>query len=286
VTTPPPRVTLLLRTWNAAPWLPELLDRLAEQTTRPLELLLVDSESTDATPALAEAAGPRVAESGTRIVTLPRGDFTHARSTNLGFREARGDIVAMLSQDALPADATWLARLVAPLDGATVASFSRQVPRPDAYPLERWQIEADYPPGATSGSASTPGVAYSNVASAALRSAWSEEPFDETLLIAEDRVWARRQVGRGRQVAYVPGSVVLHSHRYGLSEAAARCAAEARARRVAEGARDGVGLLLKGWPRQTLRDAGRLAREGRLHLWPHAAAYRFAQLYGMWRGGR
>jgi rhamnosyltransferase len=280
-------VTILLRTLNAAPWLPELLDRLSAQTLRPRELLVVDSESTDDTVARVEAAGPVVADAGARVVTLPRRDFTHARSTNLGFREARGEVVAMLSQDALPADDDWLARLVAPLDGTTVAAFSRQVPRPGAYPLERWQIEADYPAaGAGVGGAAAPGVAYSNVASAALRSAWTDEPFDESLLISEDRVWARRQADRGRRVAYVPESAVLHSHRYSLREAAARCAEEARARRAAEGTREGIGLLLKGWPRQTLRDAGRLAGEGRLHAWPHAAVYRFAQLYGMWRGGR
>lgn len=290
-----PEVTLLLRTLNAGPWLPALVERLAQQSVRPLELLVVDSESSDDTVERLMAAGPSIAANGTRIVSIPRRDFTHAVSTNLGYREARGPVVAMLSQDALPADEGWLERLIAPLDETTVAAFSRQVPRPDAYPLERWQIEADYPPpvaegessaSRVSGMAAPAGVMYSNVASAALRSAWREEPFDETLLIAEDRVWARRQVARGRRVLYVPESVVVHSHRYSLGEAARRCAEEARARRSAEGARESLGLLFKGWPRQTLRDAARLSREGTLHYWPGAAVYRFAQLYGMWRGGR
>jgi hypothetical protein len=129
-------------------------------------------------------------------------------------------------------------------------------------------------------------VLFSNVNSAARRSAWADEPFDESLAIAEDRVWAARQAARGRQIVYVPGAAVLHSHEYTIRQAAARCRAESRARRETEGHTESIALLFKAWPRQTWQDLKRLVGEGRLAAWPRAALYRLAQFYGMWRGGR
>jgi len=294
------RVTLVIRTLNAGPWLADLLPCLADQRRRPDELLIVDSGSSDGTVDRILAVGLRLVAPDSpfgqaercRIVTIPGSEFTHARSTNLGFREARGDLVVMLSQDALPLDAGWLGRLIAPMEttagsdeSAVAAAFGRQIARPDVFPPERWQIEVDYPAEALPES-NRGGVLFSNVNSVARRSAWQEEPFDESLLIAEDRVWAAHQLARGRRIAYVPGAAVRHSHDYSVRATAARCEAESRVRRQSEGLTESVSLLFKAWPRQTLADLGRLGREGRLLAWPRAAVYRFAQFYGMWRGGR
>jgi rhamnosyltransferase len=287
-------VTLAIRTRNAGRWLSELLPRLTEQERKPDEFLVVDSGSTDGTVERMMSAGLSITAPGSalpageraRVVTIPGHEFSHARSTNLAFREARGEVVAMISQDALPADAAWLARLLAPLESAdeapspVAAVFGRHLARPGAFPLERWQIEIDYP---ASGSA---GVLFSNVNSAARRSAWQDEPFDESLAIAEDRVWAARQGARGRRIVYAPGAAVIHSHEYTLREAMERCRAESGARREAEGHIETASLLYKAWPRQTWHDLLRLAREGRATAWPRAAIYRLAQFYGMWRGGR
>lgn len=267
-------ITLLLRTLDAGADLPALLRAVATQTIAPVEILAVDSGSTDGTIEKLTAAGAR-------IVTIERERFSHARSTNLGFREATGDVVAMLSQDAVPTDERWLERLAAPLaDPNVAAAFGRHRPRPGCFPIERWQIEDDYPP------APPAGVLYSNVNSVARRTAWAECPFDESLMIAEDRVWAQAQHARGRRVIYVPDAAVWHSHEYTIAGAGDRCRAEAAARRQAEGATESIALLFKAWPRQTLRDFARLAREGDLQHWPRAVAYRFAQFRGMWVGGR
>ena len=294
------RVTLVIRTLNAGPWLAALLPCLAGQRRKPDELLIVDSGSSDGTVDQILAGGHSLVAPDSpfgqgercRVVTIPGREFTHARSTNLGFREARGDVVVMLSQDALPTDSRWLEQLIAPFETAggagalpPVATFGRHIARSDAFPLERWQIELDYPLTASEAPPRT-GVRFSNVNSAARRSAWQDEPFDESLLIAEDRVWADRQAARGRSIRYVPEAAVFHSHDYSVREAAARCFAEARARLQSEGVGESVSLLFKAWPKQTTADLVRLAREGRPALWPRASIYRFAQFYGMWRGGR
>lgn len=266
-------VTVLLRTLNAGAPFGELLDRLRRQRLAPQEIVVVDSGSTDATVSLARQAGARV-------VPLDPARFTHAGSTNAGFREARGELVAMLSQDALPCDEFWLERLAAPFENPAVAGvFGRQIPRPDCFPLERWEIERCYPPQPPAG------VAYSNVNSATRRADWERFPFEEGVRIAEDRFWALKVLEAGRRIDYAPGAAVIHSHAYTIRQAYLRCREEARARRAMEGVREGPGLLFKAWPRQTLRDARRLAAEGNAGAWPRAALYRLAQLAGLLAGG-
>jgi glycosyltransferase involved in cell wall biosynthesis len=269
-----PSVTVLLRTRNAGLDFGPLLDVLGRQRVAPAELLVVDSGSTDGTPERARAVGARV-------VPLDPGRFTHARSTNLGFREAKGEIVAMLSQDALPVGEEWLAALVAPLEEPrVVAAFGRQVPRPGCFPLEAWELGRCYPEGGPAG------VVYSNVNSAARRASWEEIPFDESVDIAEDRLWALAQMARRRRIVYVPEASVIHSHAYTLRSVYRRCRDEARVRREREGIQEAWSVLFRGWPKQTLRDARRLSGEGRGRLWPQAAAYRLAQLAGVVAGGR
>lgn len=293
-------VTLVIRTLNAGAWLPELLPSLAGQLRKPDELLVVDSGSSDGTIDRVMAVGqqlitpstPLVGANPWRVVSIPGHQFTHARSTNLGYREARGDLIVMLSQDALPVDTGWLGRLIAPLEltagsdaSPLAATFGRQIARPEAFPLEAWQIESDYPAHAPLDGGGGP-ILFSNVNSAVRRSAWTDEPFDESLLIAEDRAWAAHQLAHGRRIGYVPDAAVLHSHDYSIRTTSERCEAESRARRQSEGVTESISLLFKAWPRQTLSDLTRLGKEGRLAAWPRAAVYRLAQFYGMWRGGR
>ncbi len=267
-------VTVLLRTRNAGSYLDPLLETLGRQSVSPAEILVVDSGSTDGTAERAQGAGARV-------IHLDPGTFTHARSTNLGFREAKGEIVAMLSQDALPVGTEWLSAMLGPLGEPRVAAaFGRQIPRPGCFALEAWELGRCYPERGAAG------ALYSNVNSAARRSAWLETPFDESVIIAEDRLWALAQMRRGRHIVYVPGAAVVHSHSYTLRSVYRRCRQEAQVRREREGIEEGWGALFLGWPKQTLRDARRLSAEGRGKLWPRAAAYRLAQLAGVVAGGR
>jgi rhamnosyltransferase len=155
---------------------------------------------------------------------VPIPDFSHGRSRNLGARESRGEFVAMLSQDALPADRAWLRNLLAPFaDPAVAATYSRQVPRDDASPMERYFLLTHFPPGPAARREARPGAAlrladvfFSNVSSAVRRSALLAHPFDEALIMSEDQQLSRDLLQAGYAVAYAPESIVVHSHRYSL----------------------------------------------------------------------
>jgi rhamnosyltransferase len=208
---------VVIPTLNAAPLLPGLFAAIfSQRPLPPREVILVDSLSTDATRSIA-AGDPRV-----RVV--PIADFSHGRARNLGAREAKGDVVVLLTQDAAPADAGWLAALLAPFaDPQVVAAYSRQVPRPDANPMERYFLAKRFPeePARRVRRGEAPltleDVFFSNVSAAIRRVALLEHPFDESLIMSEDQQFSRDVIAAGHAVVYQPASVVVHSHNYSLS---------------------------------------------------------------------
>lgn len=184
------------------------------------EVLVVDSGSSDRTLAIARSFP-------VAIHTIPPEQFGHGRTRNLGASLARGETLVFLVQDAEPADEGFLERLVEPLasDPDLAATYGRQVPRPDATPIEAEFLRHTYPPRPSvrrlDGAADRPTISavfFSNVASAIRRQVWERLPFDEELIMSEDQEWARRVLHAGHRIAYCPEAVVVHSHGYPLGK--------------------------------------------------------------------
>ena len=214
------KISVVIPVLNAAGTLPALLEALAAQRPAPPdEIILVDSLSTDDTRRIA------LAHANVRVVPLSR--FSHGRARNLGAREAAGEIIVLMTQDALPADRNWLAALLEPLaDSKVAAVYSRQVPQPNAPPTERFFLAYHFPPGPpvrrerpTGRALSLADVFFSNVSAAVRREVLLRHPFDETLIMSEDQQFARDLIAAGYTIVYQPASVVMHSHRYSLGTA-------------------------------------------------------------------
>lgn len=213
----PPAVSVVIPVLNAAGHLPDLIEAIfSQQPVAPLELVLVDSNSTDATRT--------IAASHEKVRVIPIANFSHGRARNLGAREARGEFVVLMTQDARPRDADWLRALLEPFaDPKVAATYSRQVPRPDANPMERYFLETHFP----AGEAVTRGgddkedltlgdVFFSNVSAALRKELLMKFPFDETLIMSEDQQVSRDLLNAGYRIVYQPSSVVIHSHNYTL----------------------------------------------------------------------
>jgi succinoglycan biosynthesis protein ExoA len=184
-----------------------VLDALASllgQREPPLEILVIDGGSADATREIVAAVAAK--EPHVRLIA-PDGALSVAASRNLGVREAKGDVVAFMSADAT-ADARWIDRTLAALHGADLV-FGRQ----------------EHAPGRASVAAAVRGLRYhiyerdlapeayaSNVTSAARRSLRLSLPSDEDAAgsVIDDVLLARRALRRGHRVAYAPDMVVHH----------------------------------------------------------------------------
>jgi rhamnosyltransferase len=217
-----PLVSIVLLTRNGARTLPATLAAIARQRTDfPFEMVAVDSGSTDGTSALLEP----VAREVLRIVPA---SFNHGLTRNFAIEHARGALVVLLVQDALPASDDWLARLTAPLraDQQVAGAFCRQQPRADATAIARHYLDAWVAASATPRSVTLAGAAdldrldpltrlqlcaFDNVCSCVRREVWARIPFAETP-IGEDLEWAKAVLLAGHRLDYVPDAIVLHSH--------------------------------------------------------------------------
>lgn len=220
-----PEVSIVIKTYDnshivcrerAAPALKEILgstlEAIAIQTLSPCEVLVVDSSAGDGIAEVIRRHEPQFCCALRRIPLAPE-RFSYPHALNLGVQQAVGQIVVSLSGDATPANAHWLARLVAPLERADVAgTFSRHVLRREI-PLswaERFRLWWRYRSRETA--IRRQDAVFSNACSAFRRELALQVPFDEALRELEDYVWARTMQTRGLALAYVGDSEVLHSH--------------------------------------------------------------------------
>lgn len=199
-----PETTVLIRTFNEARHLPALLERLQQQAYRDFETVVVDSGSVDGTRDIA-------AKAGARVVRIDHDHFTFGYSLNVGVREGRGRLIAIVSAHTLPVDGHWLGNLVAPLSDPGVAMvYGRQLGADVSKFSEAQDLRRTF---GTERQALRPPRFFANNANAAIRrDLWLEYPFDATLPGLEDIDWARRWVHGGYQVLYEPTAALFHIH--------------------------------------------------------------------------
>lgn len=253
-----------------------VLAALAVQTVAH-ELLVCDSGSTDGSVELARASGARVLEIDPRR-------FSHGGTRNLLMREASGAHVALLTQDAEPAEALWLDRLLGGFELAPDVGivYGPYLPRPDASPAVRMELQRWFASLADDGvprvvrldeherrtlpaSALIGPRGFFTDANACLaRASWQRTPFRE-VAYAEDRVLAIDMLRAGAAKAFVPDAAVVHSHAYTPTQELRRCFDEWRGLREVYGWREPASPLYLarrlrgeiGWARRELeRDGG------------------------------
>jgi len=183
------------------------------------ELLIIDSGSNDNTLEYARQY-PQI-----RLHKIPSSEFGHGKTRNLGARMTTRPIIVYLVQDATPAAPEFLDRLATPVvEEGFAGAFGRQLPRPWTNRIERMFLGRTYPDHRevrvcpADRKLGIKNIFFSNVCSAIRRDVWENIPFDETIIMSEDQLWARQVLLAGERVLYEPRAVVFHSHNYQLKE--------------------------------------------------------------------
>jgi len=198
-------VSIIVRTLNESVHLPQLLDVLSQQEglDETLDLIVVDSGSSDGTVQLAYAAGARV-------LRISPEQFSFGRSLNLGCEEAHGDVLVFVSAHCIPQSSTWVRDLIAPIRaGFAVYSYGRQVGGDQSRYSERQIFNKYFPVEAA---IPQDGFFCNNANAALMAAVWRENKFDESLTGLEDLHLAKRLVDAEMKIAYVAEATVLHLH--------------------------------------------------------------------------
>lgn len=203
----PKRVTsVVIRTYNESRHLPRLLETVRRQRLsedHSVEIVVVDSGSTDGTLEIARAFDCRITE-------IEKEDFSFGRSLNVGCAFATGEALVFVSGHCIPATDDWLEELVTPLYEKRVHySYGRQLGA-ETTKFSESQIFRKYFPEHSL--VPQDGFFCNNANAAIAREVWDEHRFDETLTGLEDLELARRLVARGGRIGYVATAPVHHIH--------------------------------------------------------------------------
>jgi rhamnosyltransferase len=195
--------SIVIRAYNEEKSIGRLLEGICHQTIRDVEVILVDSGSTDATAAIA-------AQYGAKIVHIQPDEFTFGRSLNLGLAAATCDRVAIASAHVYPVYPDWLECLLEPFDDSVVAlTYGKQRGNEHSKFSENQIFSRWFPDQLDPRQKNT----FCNNANAAVRhSVWEIHPYDETLTGLEDLSWANWAKEQGHAITYVPNAEIIHVH--------------------------------------------------------------------------
>jgi glycosyltransferase involved in cell wall biosynthesis len=196
-----PSVAAVIRTYDSARTLAACLDSLAAQTLPPAQIVVVDSGSTDATLAIAEARG-------CEVVHYPEGvAFNYSRAINIGMEQVRHPLALIVSSHVYLPVADTLATmrgLLADRSDACAASVRGMV-RGD-HGAQRWGGSPDDIGSAVEWDLVTQAnyvarfnaVGISNACNLIWRRDWQVRPFSEAIPRCEDQEWLVHFLARGR----------------------------------------------------------------------------------------
>ncbi len=212
------KATVIVRAKDKVGTIEATLRGLRAQT-RPVEVVVVDSGSTDGTLDVAHRWADRVIE-------IPSERFTYGRALNVGAAAASGSVHFALSAHSVPVRDDWIeCSLALYRHDDRIAATNHAILTPDGRPIRDYYVQ-------TLGDARTaPGWGFSNHAGSWRADVWEEQRFREDLPACEDKEWSWRVLLAGWRIAYSPQVDVPSSHRRkkGLLDLHRRVAREAQA---------------------------------------------------------
>ncbi len=195
--------SIIIRAYNEDKHIGRLLEGIKQQTVKDVDVILVDSGSTDSTVAIAEAHGARV-------VRIPSAEFTFGRSLNYGIKAAKREFVVIASAHVYPVYPDWLETLLRPFQDEQVAlTYGKQRGYESSKYSEHQIFHQWYPDVSNANQITT----FCNNANSAIRkSLWEQHPYDETLTGLEDLDWGKWAKGQGHKIAYAAEAEIIHIH--------------------------------------------------------------------------
>lgn len=197
-------LTLIIRCFNEEKHIGRLLTGVAAQTVKEVEVIVVDSGSTDGTVEIAK-------QYHAKVIRIRPEDFSFGYALNVGCEAAKGDLLVFASAHVYPLYNDWLALLRQPfLEDERIAVVYGKQRGDHRNKYSEHQLFAKWFPDESSRNQSHP---FCNNANCAIRkSLWQEQPYNESLTGLEDLDWARKIMDKGHRIAYQAEATIIHVH--------------------------------------------------------------------------
>ena len=219
------QAVVLVPTFNPGKAWDRFLSQLLAQQPAPLHVVVLDSESTDASLQASTQAG-------VQIHPVPKSSFSHGGTRQMGIDLFCGpaQFVIFLTQDAVLADRDALKQLLSGFSDLTVAAiYGRQRPHPDASDIAAHARYFNYPEQSQTLNWSDKerlGIktcflsnSFAAYRLSALRGVGGFSPH---VILGEDTHLAARLLMAGHAIRYEAQAIVYHSHNYSLASEFAR----------------------------------------------------------------
>ncbi len=215
-------ISIIIPTYNGGQVFSKCLEMIGQQDYGgEIQLIILDSGSTDGTIELAERAGALIKK-------IDKSAFHHANTRNEAVLLADFEHIVFTVQDAVPCSKSWLSELERSLCETDVAAvYTDQIPHDDATAYARFEIESisrargreqkiQQVESLEAFNEMPYDVAYrtislDNVCAIYRRGLLINTPFPE-VDFAEDMAWALQNMLLGHKVLYNPNIRVKHSH--------------------------------------------------------------------------
>jgi rhamnosyltransferase len=213
------KISVIIPVRNGAQTLHRCLSALCKQALKDtLEIIVLDSGSTDASRDIAVSYGAKV-------IDIPGGTFNHGLTRNIGMHHATGTLIFFTVQDAWPAEKDMIAKMSNHFeDPAVMAVVGHQaVPhekdknpfiwyKPYSAPqVTERKVKDDEVFENLPLSEQQSLISWDNVVAMYRTSALAEQPFEKTAF-AEDWIWSYNALKKGWKLLHDSSLVMYHYH--------------------------------------------------------------------------
>lgn len=195
--------SMVIRCYNEEQHIGRLLAGIMEQTVKDVEIILVDSGSTDATLSIA-------ARYPVKVISIEPEEFSFGRSLNVGCAGASGEFIVIASAHVYPVYKDWIEKMLELFNDPHVAIvYGKQ--RGDGHArYSEHQIYNKWYPDHSINHQKHP---FCNNANTAIRrSLWLDLQYNEDLTGLEDLDWAKRVTELEKKIVYSAEAEIIHIH--------------------------------------------------------------------------
>ena len=272
-----PALSVVIRCFNEERHIGKLLAGIMHQTVKDVEIIVVDSGSTDSTCDIVECFPAS-------LIHIEPSEFSFGKALNIGCEAATAPIVAIASGHVYPVYHTWLEHILNAFTGPDVALVYGKQRGHDRTKFSEHQVFAKWFPDTPHPRQETP---FCNNANAAVRkSVWEQLRYDEDLTGLEDLDWAKRAQALGFAISYVPTAEIVHVHEETATQVFNRYRREAIAlKKINDAAHFSLLDFLRLTPTNILSDYYHALQAGELlRNIGSIPVFRLMQFWGTYRG--